>query len=232
MAIGTTNIGLNAIITEANPAPTLSNISAGDLFRKSYFEGPNGSNTISYNAWGQYGSSVGADRIYGLSTANSDLNFGAYSGLTYFYDNSSYKSAIRVRNNLQAPPFPPPTPPSANDVVLELKIYDSTSSYMYMYSNVINANAQVGGYDQTFVISQTDDPMINLCYWVVSVNTDQFFPSGPKTLIVDINGTNYVNTSLAASTAFQTFTFSTYGTPSFAATGQGYSGFYFNVTIQ
>ena len=67
MAVPSTNISMQGIATEAGGV-SITNIYASDLFKKSYFEGPNGSYNISYNAWGQYGNSSGADKIYGLTT--------------------------------------------------------------------------------------------------------------------------------------------------------------------
>ena len=195
MTIGTTNISVNGIFNEANPgAGTPNDESVGDLFRYSYFEGPNGSNTISYNAWGQQGTTLGADRIYGLTAKNNNLQFSDYSGLTYFYDNSTFTADVRVRNTTQAPPFPPPNPPSANDFVVEVKVYDSTGTYFYLFQT-INANAQVGGYDQTFTISVAgSSPLIAIAYWEIGIGTDQGFP-GPASVTIDINGTNIVTGS-------------------------------------
>jgi hypothetical protein len=231
MALPSTNIGINAIYTEANGGGG-TNIAVSDLFKKSYFEGPTGSSTISYNAWGEYGNTLGADRIYGLTTKNTNNNWGDFRGLTYFYDNSSFKVASRIRNNLQAPPFPPvpPTPPNSNDIVVEVWLYDSTGTYPYIASGAINANATIGGYDQTFTLSATNNPIIAIGYWIVRVTTNQFFPPGNKNISIDINGTNYVNTTLAANGA-TTYSYSTYGTVNIGSTGHGYTGVYFDILV-
>ena len=176
MTISSSNIGINAIWTEANTGSIGNNVSVSDLFKKSYFEGPGGTNSISYNAWGQYGSTTGADIIYGLSSANTNLNFGAYSGKTYFYDNSSFKCAVRINNaSTPIPPPPPPpappVPPSANDVMVEVKIYDSTGTYVYM--SLMPSQTQPN-YNQTFDLSSSGGtPMINYLYWEVLFGTDQ-----------------------------------------------------------
>jgi hypothetical protein len=234
MAVPTSNIGINAIYTEANGGGpgSSSDTKVSDLFKKSYFEGPTGSSTISYNAWGEYGSTSGADRIYGLSAKNTNNSFGDFSGLVYFYDNSTYKVGLRIRNNLQAPPFPPfpPTPPNSNDIVVEIWLYDSTGTYPYIASGAINANATPGGYDQTTTQSATSNPIIAIGYWQVRVTTNQFFPAGSKNISIDLNGTNYVNTTIAANGA-TTYSYSTYGTVNIGSTGQGYTGVYFDILV-
>jgi hypothetical protein len=232
MAVPTSNYGINAIYTEANGGSG-TNIKVSDLFKKSYFEGPTGSSTISYNAWGEYGSTSGADRIYGLSAKNTNNAWSDFSGLTYFYDNSTYKAAARIRNSLQAPPFPPfpPTPPNSNDVVVEIWLYDSTKTYSYIVTGAINANATVGGYDQTTTISATINPIIAIGYWEVRVTTNQFFPPGNKTISIDINGSSYVGSTSLAANAATTYSYSTYGTVNIGSTGQGYTGVYFDIQI-
>lgn len=222
MAIGTSNIGINAIYNEANVgAGTPANESAGDLFRYSYFEGPNGNNTISYKAWGQYGNTLGSNRIYPLTATSTNLNFGAYSGLMYYYDNSTYTGSVRVQNMKVAPPFPPPTPPSANDFVVEVFIYDSTFTYQYMSQTGINANAQPGGYDQTFTLSSPGStPLISQIYWTVNIGTDQFYPGGATVQIL-INGVSLVSTALTPlqPPSGNSFSSSTYGVGTVNGTG-------------
>jgi len=232
MAVPTSNYGISAIYSEANGGPPVSssNIAVSDLFKKSYFQGPTGTSTISYNAWGQYGSTSGADRIYGLTAKNTNNAWSDFSGLTYYYDNSSYKVAARIRNPLQPPPFPPPPPFYDNNIAVEVWLYDSTTTYSYVVSGAINANAMMGGYDQTFTLSTTITPIIAIGYWEVRVTTNEFFPGGSKTIQIDLNGTNYVNTSIAANGA-TTYSFSTYGTVNIGSTGQGYDGVYFDINV-
>jgi hypothetical protein len=234
MAVPTSNIGINAIYTEANGGgpSSSSDTKVSDLFKKSYFEGPTGSSTISYNAWGEYGSTSGADRIYGLSSKNTNNSFGDFSGLVYFYDNSTYKVASRIRNSLQPPPFPPfpPTPANANDIVVEVWLYDSTGTYPYISSGAINANAQTGGYDQTSTVSATNNPIIAIGYWKVRITTNQFFPAGGKNVNISLNGTNYVNTTINANGA-TSYDYVTYGTVNIGSTGQGYTGVYFDIVV-
>jgi len=234
MAVPTSNIGINAIYTEANGGGpgAGSSIAVSDLFKKSYFEGPTNIGTISYNAWGEYGNTSGANRIYGLSAKNTNNSFGDFSGLVYFYDNSTYKVAARIRNTLQPPPFPPfpPTPSNANDIVVEAWLYDSTGTYPYVSSGAINANAQAGGYDQTSTVSATNNPIIAIGYWNVRITTNQFFPAGGKNVNISLNGTNYVNTTINANGA-TSYDYVTYGTVNIGSTGQGYTGVYFDIVV-
>ena len=226
---------MTSIYSEANGGSpgSGSNTNAGNLFKLSYFEGPPFGSTISYSAWGQYGTTSGADRIYGLTAKNTNNAFSDFSGLTYYYDNSTYKVAARIRNPLQPPPYPGPPPPFYdNNIIVEVWLYDSTTTYAYVSSGAINANAQIGGYDQTFTLSSgaVVTPIIAIGYWEVRVSTNEFFPGGAKTIQIDINGTNYVNTSIAANGA-TTYSFSTYGSANVASTGQGYTGLYFDINV-
>jgi hypothetical protein len=236
MAVPTSNYGISDIYSEANGgAPSSgSNTAVSDLFKKSYFEGPTGSSTISYNAWGEYGSTSGADRIYGLSAKNTNNAWSDFSGLTYYYDNSTYKVAARIRNSLQAPPFPPfpPTPSNANDIVVEIFLYDSTGTYPYISSGGIAAPAQIGGYDQTTTVSTTtpQNPIIAIGYWKVRITTNQFFPAGGKNVNISLNGTNYVSTTINANGA-TSYDYVTYGTVNIGSTGQGYTGVYFDIVV-
>jgi len=230
MALPTSNISMIGIYSEANGG-TGPNINAGNLFKLSYFEGPPFGSTITYSAWGQYGNTSGANRIYGLTAGNADNSLGDFVGLTYYYDNSTYKVAARIRNGLQPGPYPPPPPFYDNNIVVEVWLYDSTTTYSYITSGAINANAMMFGYDQTFTLSTTTTPIIAIGYWEVRVTTNEFFPGGSKTIQIDINGTNYVNTSIAANNGGTMYSFSTYGSANIASTGQGYTGVYFDINV-
>lgn len=233
MAVPSSNYGISAIYSEANggaPAAN-SNIAVSDLFKKSYFQGPTGSNTISYNAWGQYGSTSGADRIYGLTAKNTNNAWVDFSGLTYYYDNSSFKVAARLRNTYQPPPYPPPPPFYNNDITYEIWLYDSTFTYSYVVSGSQPAPATPGGFDQTITLSNTSTPIISIGYWEVRVTTNQFFPAGNAPITIDINGTNYVTSNVTDGNAQTTFNSGTYGTASVGSTGQGYTGIYFDIVV-
>jgi hypothetical protein len=232
MAVPTSNYGISAIYSEANGGPpgASSNIAVSDLFKKSYFEGPPFGSTITYSAWGEYGNTSGADRIYGLNAKNTNNAWSDFSGKTYFYDNSTYEVATRIRTTLQPPPFPPPPPVYDNDIIVEVWLYDSTATHAYIASGAINANATAGGYDQTFTLSTTNAPIIAIGYWEVRVTTNEFFPGGAKTIQIDLNGTNYVNTSINPNGP-TTYSFGTYGTVNIGSTGQGYTGVYFDIQV-
>jgi hypothetical protein len=232
MAVPSSNISISNIYSEPNGSSpgSGSDIKVSDLFKKSYFEGPPFGSTISYSAWGQYGSTSGADRIYGLTAKNTNNAFGDFSGLTYWYDNSSYKIAARIRNTKQGPPYPPPPPFYDNNVGVEIWVSDSSGTYDYITSGSILAT--VPNYDQTTTLSTSGStPIIAIGYWRVRFTVNETFPGGGANVIIDINGTNYVN-STAGSNGQTTFTSSTYGTASIAATGQGYTGLYFDIRIQ
>ena len=67
MAIPSTDIALaNDIYGEANGGYSSGQVSLNDISFYSYFAGPNGNSSISYNAYGR-GEGSGANRIYGLN---------------------------------------------------------------------------------------------------------------------------------------------------------------------
>jgi len=234
MAVPTSDIAISNIYSTANGGSpgSGSNIAVSDLFKKSYFQGPGpiGSGTISYRAWGQYGSTNGADRIYGLSAKNIDNNFSDFSGLTYYYDNSSYKVAANIQNTRQGPPYPP-FPLYDNNVGVEIWLYDSTGTYAYISSGSITAT--VPNYNQTFTLSDPtgNSPIIAIGYWVVRFTVNNTFPGGGATVSISINGTSYVTGQNAASNGQTTFSYTGSGSAAVASTGQGYTGLYFAIVI-
>jgi hypothetical protein len=232
MAVPTSNVGISSIYSEANGSSpgSGSNITASDLFKKSYFQGPGpiGSGTISYRAWGEYGSTNGADRIYGLTAGNADNSLGDFIGLTYYYDNSSYKVAAKLQNTKQPPPYPPPPPFYNNGVAVEVWLYDSTGTYAYIASGAINTNP---GDNFTQTLSFGTEPIIAIGYWIVRFTVNDTFPAGGANVFISINGTSYVSGQNAPSNAQTTFSYSTYGSAPVASTGQGYTGLYFDIQI-
>ncbi len=72
-------ISFGDIYSKANGSTPAGATSFATMSALSYFEGPNGDNTISYNAWGRNGNSSAANRIYNLTPASSDFKFGAFS---------------------------------------------------------------------------------------------------------------------------------------------------------
>ena len=222
---------MTSIYSEANGGSpgSGSNTNAGNLFKKSYFEGPGGNNTISYNAWGEYGNTSGANRIYSLSAKNTDNAFSDFSGLTYYYDNSTYKVAAKLQNTKQPPPYPGPPPPFYNNgVAVEVWLYDSTGTYAYIASGAINTNP---GDNFTQTLSFGTEPIIAIGYWIVRFTVNDTFPAGGANVFISINGTSYVSGQNAPSNAQTTFSYSTYGSAPVASTGQGYTGLYFDIQI-
>jgi len=193
MAVPSTNVGMDDIYWEAqfgggsgNPG---SEIPFETLAGDSYFEGPNGSSTNSFNGWGQDGNSGGVNRIYGLSIAASPgpFEFNNFKNLVYFYDQNVYQVQLTVFNNL-APP-PPPPPPINNDVQdCNLSFYDNSGTYIYLAGN--SGGVPTGNSYGPTDISQTNAPIIAQGYWYIDVSMDPGFGGG--LCDIDINGTNYV----------------------------------------
>jgi len=218
MAIPSTNVYLENIYWEAqfgggsgNPG---SGISFGDLAGYSYFDGSNGSGTISYNAWGQE-SSGGVNRIYGLPIAANPgpYEFNDYKSLVYFYDQSSYQVTLTVINNL-APP-PPPPPPINNDVQdCNLSFYDNSGTYLYLAGNSggVPTFSSFGPTD----ISQNNTPIIAQGYWYIDLSMDPGFGGG--SCDISINGTGYV-TGAGIGGGSNLFDWNTYGAAAIANAG-------------
>lgn len=217
MAVPSTNISMQGIATEAGGV-SITNIYASDLFKKSYFEGPNGTYNISYNAWGQYGNSSGADRIYGLTTKNTNNAWSDFSGLTYFYENTTYKCEASANNSM-----PTPSGLDNNDVSIQIELYDSTSTYLYVSNSF---NCPQGTSPGSVLTSGTGEPIIARGYWVVIIQTFQF--GGTMNFTLDINGTNYISTVALSPNTTQQFDFNTYGVADIAYDAtMGATGLYF-----
>jgi len=221
MAVPTTNIKMSDIYSGANTG-SVPTISVSNLFKKSYFEGPGGSASISYNAWGQYGTTVGADIIYGLTSKNTDNAWSDFSGLTYFYDGNpsgGYVVGLVMSNTLPIPVMPG----TNNDYTVYVELWDSSYTYTYVSTGGISL-AQGGLYSKT-VISTTSTPIISNGYWritFVSNNLDMSLP--PVLADITINGT--LTAASLTNGPFQTDTFT--GTESVAY----YSGFYNGTGLQ
>lgn len=211
MAIPTTDVSLDDIWTEAGNTSS-QEMEFGTFARISYFEGNGGSGTYSYNGYGQFGTTSGADRIYPLSAASTDINVNDYKGLVYFYDGGTYQCVVNFTNNLSVPVFP--TPPSANDFNVSIELYDSTDTYQYMFGS-FGAPAQASGGQNIEQASIT--PLIGIAYWRITINSDPQGGGGTTTL--DINGSNFVNTGSPSFGGQLVIDFLTYGSANMNSSG-------------
>ena len=226
MTVPSSNIQLaNDVYAEANGGYSSGQVELFDLGFQSYFNGPNGANTIGYNAWGR-GVGSGANRIYGTTATSTNMNLNGFAGLTYFYDNSTFQVTLDVVNNLVS--TPPPPFPIDNDIDVTLELYDSTLTYMYIQqgSGMVNAPGNTGN----IVASSTSDPIIFRGYWVVKIGAG--FPTfAGGSCNININGTSKVTGgTLPSGTGQTTFDSATYGTQD-VATYLGLTGLYFEVTV-
>jgi hypothetical protein len=222
MAVPSTNISMQGIAAEAGGV-FITNIYASDLFKKSYFEGPNGTYNISYNAWGQYGNSSGANVIYQIASRNDNNNFGEFGNRTYFYDNSTYLVGLQIENTL-----PPPGGGYNNDFTVYVELWDSSYTYTYVSTGAITV-AQGTVYGPT-IISTTSTPIISSGYWRITFVSDNLDPAIPQLVGKKQINSNNVDDPLTNS-PYSTDTFT--GTESVAY----YSGIYtatglqFNIVI-
>jgi hypothetical protein len=199
MTLPSTDISMQGIAAEAGGV-FITNIYASDLFKKSYFEGPNGSYNISYNAWGQYGNSSGADKIYGLTTKNADNAWDDFGLLTYFYDNSTYLVGLQIQNTL-----PPPGGLDNNDYTVYVELWDSSYTYTYVSTGAITV-AQGTVYGPT-IISTTSTPIINDGFWRITFVSGQLDPTiSPPFADITVNANVYNQTLTASPFSTDTFT--------------------------
>jgi hypothetical protein len=227
MAIPSTNIELaNDIYGEANGGYSSGEVSLNDISFYSYFAGPNGSNSISYNAYGR-GENTGLNRIFGTNAVTNPDDMGDFSGVTYFYDNSTYQVTLSATNNVAPLPFPP-NPPGSNDINVNVELWGEAFSYQYLAGGGM-AGENGGTYGPTSV-SQTNDPIIFRGYWKVIINgAGPMFGGG--TCNISINGNSKVSGgSVSAGPGGSTFDSATYGTEDVASYG-GFTGLYFTVTV-
>jgi hypothetical protein len=151
-----------------------------NLARPGWSEGAFGSAAYGNYTWGLYGASNGADAIYGLTPTSGAFSIGNFSGLTYYFDGSTFDVTYRYTNSLNAPG--PPAPPSANDVQVEFVFTDSALNYsifggpsppnfftsLNMPANSGLATTQVPGMVGGQFVLPRD------VYWIIRVNTDAF----------------------------------------------------------
>jgi len=227
MAIPSIDIALaNDIYGEANGGYSSGQVSLNDISFYSYFAGPNGSSSISYNAYGR-GEGSGANRIYGLNAVGNPDDMDDFKGITYFYDNSSFQVTLEVTNNLPAPSIPP-DPPDLNDVNVNVTLFDNTSSYQYITGGGL-ATSNGGTYGPN-AISQTNDPIIFRGYWEVNIQgQNPMFPGCNADLSINGN-TIFTGQAVAGGPGGTTFAFGSFSTADVASFG-GFTGLYFDVTV-
>jgi len=226
MAVPTSNVKFSDIWSEANGAYSSGLLTLNSMSFFSYFAGPNGSNSVPDNNWGQ-GEGSGANRILGTTAKTTNIAVGDFDGLTYFYDNSTFQVTLAVTNNLtNPPPFPPP--PVDNAVNVNVELWDSSFSYQYL--NGGGMAMAPGTYGPTAVSQPTGDPIIFRGYWKVTVSGA--FPSfAGGTANLSINGiVFFAGQGVAAGSGGTTFTSTTFGTAD-VASYLGLTGLYFDVTV-
>ena len=221
MAIPTTNVKFDDIWFEANGSNlvTTNNILAGDLFGYGYFEGPAGSSTIGYYAWGN---SYPNDIIFGITQSN--YTWGQFKGLEYWYDNFGKSIDYTVDNTLPVPTVPPQRP-DENDCTVEIRFFDSTQTYMWLTSGGITANASTLVGPVTFsVAGQGGSPLLVYYYWEVKIQTSPTWVAGNVDVVID--GSTYV-AGAAINNGLNTYDYNAFGGPATITA----SGIDFTITI-
>ena len=172
-------ISFSDIYSEANgvpPSPSFGTTgSFGTLASDSYFDGPNGFNTIVYNAWGQ---AKGIDGVYAVQgLAATPIQFNDYRNVSYFYDQ------VNTQISLQMIGFPNLAPPNC-DFTVTLRYMDSTLTHTYAQgSSFLPVGTVFGPTD----ISTPTTPLIYGCNWQLEVNPAPFYAGGAQ-VNMDING--------------------------------------------
>jgi hypothetical protein len=187
MATPTSPIGFSDIYSEANGTAPVSATSLSDLTNaNSWFQGPNGANTIGFNAWGQQFSNDGIYAVQGLTSA--PISFNNYRNISYFYDQSQYQISLEVANN------------SGNAYDVTMYYMDTNLIYNYL---VANTGGPVGG-GTTFgpsEVSISTTPLIYGCNWKIQIDPPPGYTSG-NTFRLDINGnTLFTGEPIAAAPA-------------------------------
>jgi hypothetical protein len=97
-------------------------------------------------------------------------------------------------------------------------------SYQVALTSYVTGTGLPIYYPNTFdlVLDQQGNP--------INTTNNTLFFNVTLFLIPNINGTNYVNTSIATNGA-TTYSFSTYGSANIGSTGQGYTGVYFDINL-
>lgn len=201
--INTTNVAISELQT-APGGSTSSNMSFSNMAQPGWNEGTKGSTTYPYYCWGLgYGTAGGGiDCIYGLTplsgSAYPPFGIGLFRGLIYWFDGTTYDIKTQYNNSKLGPPFPPPIPPSANDVQITLDCYDSSTNYTVFPTVPINAPANTSTSASQIPGFMADTyPLVRDVYWAITVQTDPvFWPGG--SIQVQVNGTTVFSGGLGA----------------------------------
>lgn len=226
MAVPTSDVKFSDIWSEANGVYSSGELSLVTMSFFSYFDGPNGSTSLTDNNWGQ-GEGSGINRIFGTSAKTTDIAVGDFDGLTYFYDNSTFQVTLQITNNLPLPSTPP-DPPDLNDVSVTVELYDLSLTYQYLVDS--GAAFSGGGTFGPSSISQTDDPIIFRGYWQVTIaGLNPFFPGCNANLSINGNS-KFTGQAVASGSGGSIFVYSSFSAEDVASFG-GFTGLLFNVTV-
>jgi hypothetical protein len=163
------------IYSEANGVAPVSDTYFNTLATGSYFQGPNGNNTIAYNAWGQ---SLGNDGIYAVQALPATpIEFNNYISVAYYYDQINSQISVQIIGH-------PALPPHSYDFTVTLRYMDSTLNYTYAQASSFLPATQVYG---PIDISTPTTPLIYGCNWQLEIIPDPFYPGGAF-VNMDING--------------------------------------------
>lgn len=171
---------------EANAAfPNPDEASLNDLSFFSYFAGPNGSNSITFNAYGR-GEASGANRIFGTDAVGaSNVDMNDFKGVSYFYDNSASAISLTIANTLAVPT--PPVPPDFNDFSVTLSLDSSSGAFQYATGSFGAIAGNTTGPNN--ISNANSTPIIFRGYWEITIQAlNPGAPSCEATLAV--NGVN------------------------------------------
>lgn len=177
MPTPTSPISFGDIYSEANGGTPGGPTDWGRLARDSYFEGPNGNSSIGFNAWGSYGSSLGANRMFQIPI-DSSPNFDSYRNKTYFYGQTPTPFDVSLYASNA----------NADDVDnVDVQCYDDNLIYSYMGGNtglLLSGNTYGPNTFQNLQPGIT--PLIQVLYWQLIISTSPVFAGG--TVDYYING--------------------------------------------